>query len=75
MIAASLFLCRHRRKIRSRLGAIYTFTGAMAFLNEGIVDGHLLAIDEINKSGGLLGRKIELIGTTRESRPGYSLFP
>lgn len=44
-----------------KIGFIYTFTGAMAFLNQGIVNGHLLAIDEINKSGGLLGRKIEVI--------------
>lgn len=44
-----------------KIGAVYTFTGAMAFLNEGIVNGHLLAIDEINRSGGLLGRKIVLI--------------
>lgn len=44
-----------------KIGAVYTFTGAMAFLNENIVDGHALAVDEINKSGGLLGRKIEII--------------
>jgi branched-chain amino acid transport system substrate-binding protein len=44
-----------------KIGAVYTFTGAMAFLNENIVDGHALAVDEINKSGGLLGKKIEII--------------
>jgi ABC-type branched-subunit amino acid transport system substrate-binding protein len=33
-----------------KIGAVYTFTGAMAFLNEGIVDGHAMAIDEINKA-------------------------
>jgi branched-chain amino acid transport system substrate-binding protein len=44
-----------------KIGFVYTFTGSMAFLNQGIVNGHMLAIDEINKSGGLLGRKIEVI--------------
>lgn len=44
-----------------KIGAVYTFTGAMAFLNENIVDGHALAVDEINKAGGLLGRKIEIV--------------
>ncbi len=44
-----------------KVGAVYTFTGAMAFLNENIMDGHMMAIDEINKAGGLLGRKIEVI--------------
>ncbi|MGB3998813.1 putative Amino acid/amide ABC transporter substrate-binding protein, HAAT family [anaerobic digester metagenome] len=61
MIAAFAFPVQAQEKDPIKVGAIYTFTGAMAFLNEGIVDGHLLAIDEINKSGGLLGRKIELI--------------
>ena len=44
-----------------KIGFVYTFTGAMAFVNQNIMDGHELAIDEINKAGGLLGRKIEII--------------
>lgn len=52
-----------------KLGAAYPLSGAMALMTDGILKGHKLAIDEINKSGGILGRKIELIIKDDEGKP------
>lgn len=42
-----------------RLGILHSTSGAMAFAESGMVDGEMLAIEEINQAGGLLGRQIE----------------
>jgi urea transport system substrate-binding protein len=42
-----------------RLGVLHSLTGPYAFGEKGMVDAELLAIEEINREGGLLGRRVE----------------
>jgi len=41
-----------------KVGILYSLTGTMGISERSLVDASLMAIDEINKQGGLLGRKI-----------------
>jgi urea transport system substrate-binding protein len=40
------------------VGILHSLSGTMAISEKSLVDGELLAIDEINRSGGVLGREI-----------------
>ena len=40
-------------------GILHSLTGTMAYSEGPVIDATLLAIDEINRSGGLLGRRVE----------------
>ena len=42
-----------------RLGILHSLTGPMATSEKNAVDAELLAIEEINEGGGLLGRRVE----------------
>lgn len=42
-----------------RVGILHSLTGTMAISEKAVADATRLAIDEINRSGGLLGRQIE----------------
>ncbi len=42
-----------------KVGILHSLTGTMAISEKPVVDSTLMAIDEINQQGGLLGRKIE----------------
>lgn len=44
-----------------RVGVLHSLTGTMAVSEKPVVDATLLAIDEINAHGGLLGRKVEAV--------------
>ena len=44
-----------------RVGILHSETGTMAISEKSVRDATLLAIEEINESGGLLGRRIEPI--------------
>jgi branched-chain amino acid transport system substrate-binding protein len=52
-----------------KLGLVAAMSGQSAKSGEAIVRGLSLAIDEINASGGILGRKVELIVRDDESNP------
>ncbi|MFQ5451476.1 MAG: urea ABC transporter substrate-binding protein [Nitrospinaceae bacterium] len=41
-----------------KVGILHSLTGTMAFSEKPVVDAALLAIDEINRGGGVLGRKV-----------------
>lgn len=42
-----------------RVGILHSLTGTMAISEKSVVDGTVLAIEEINAAGGVLGRRIE----------------
>jgi urea transport system substrate-binding protein len=42
-----------------KVGILHSMSGAMAISEKSMVDGELLAIEEINARGGLLGRRID----------------
>ncbi|MCW8880471.1 MAG: urea ABC transporter substrate-binding protein [Kangiellaceae bacterium] len=60
---------RFSDRLPIKVGVMHSLTGTMAISEKGVVDAVLFAIDEINQSGGLLGRKIETIVKDGESSP------
>jgi len=56
-----------------RIGYILPLTGVSARLGKEVLDGSLLALEEINAAGGVLGRKIELIIEDDEGKPDKCL--
>jgi urea transport system substrate-binding protein len=42
-----------------KIGVLHSRTGTMAISENSVVDATLLAVEEINRAGGVLGRKIE----------------
>ena len=44
-----------------KVGILHSLTGTMAISEKSVVDATLLAIEEINESGGLLGQRIEAV--------------
>jgi len=42
-------------------GILHSLTGTMAYSESPVVDASLLAIDQLNRRGGLLGRRVEAI--------------
>ena len=51
------------------LGAIYNLTGTQAALDVPSAQGARLAVEEINRDGGLLGRSVRFVLEDGESRP------
>ena len=56
-----------------KIGLIASLSGPSAKSGEAITRGMLLAIDEINADGGLLGMPVELIRRDDENNPGKGL--
>ena len=52
-----------------KIGVMHSLTGTMAISEQGMVDAVLLAVEEINQKGGLLGRKIKPIVKDGQSEP------
>ncbi|MEN9220216.1 MAG: transporter substrate-binding protein, partial [Thermostichales cyanobacterium GMQP_bins_62] len=44
-----------------RVGILHSLSGTMAISERSVVDAELMAIEEINKAGGVLGKQIEPI--------------
>ena len=55
------------------IGAVFPLSGSVAFYGTESRDGALLAIDEINASGGLLGRQLTLIAEDDEGDSAKSV--
>ncbi len=52
-----------------RVGILHSLTGTMAASEKPVVDGCLLAIEQINANGGVLGRQVEAIVRDGASDP------
>src|SRR5262245_51355251 len=50
-----------------RVGVLHSLTGTMALSERSVVDALMLAIDEVNDAGGVLGRRVEPIVVDGES--------
>lgn len=50
-----------------KIGVLHSLTGTMAVSERSVVDAVLLAVEEINASGGVLGRRVEAIIEDGES--------
>jgi urea transport system substrate-binding protein len=55
-----------------RVGVLHSLTGTMAISERAVVDATLLAIDEVNQSGGVLGRRLEAV--VRDGRSDWPTF-
>ena len=52
-----------------KVGVLHSSTGTMASSEQPVINATLLAIEEINESGGLLGRPVEAVIADGESDP------
>jgi urea transport system substrate-binding protein len=55
------------RGVPIKVGVLHSRTGTMAISERPVIDATLLAIEEINEKGGLLGRRIEAVVYDGES--------
>jgi urea transport system substrate-binding protein len=55
-----------------RVGILHSFSGVMAIVEKSIVDAEMLAVDEINQAGGVLGQRIEAI--LEDGASDWSIF-
>jgi urea transport system substrate-binding protein len=55
------------RGVPIKVGVLHSRTGTMAISERPVIDATLLAIEEINESGGILGRPIEAVVEDGES--------
>jgi branched-chain amino acid transport system substrate-binding protein len=73
MLAASTFLISPNRLAAEetiKIGEFASLTGKEATYGQNAHKGTLLAIEEINAAGGVLGRKLELLTEDDQSKPG-----
>src|SRR5262249_21967136 len=73
LVAAGLSLpapCQNTVKI----GVILPITGSQAAFGEAIKNGYLIALDEVNAKGGLLGKKVELDIYDDQSKPEQAVL-
>lgn len=54
------------------VGILHSQTGPLAISERSMIDAELLAIDEVNRQGGLLGRKVE--GVVADGRSDPNVF-
>jgi urea transport system substrate-binding protein len=66
-LALGLFMTSYNRPIK--VGILHSLSGTMAISETAVVDAALMAIDEINAAGGLLGRRIEPVIADGASNP------
>ncbi|MGL4461127.1 MAG: urea ABC transporter substrate-binding protein [Planctomycetia bacterium] len=55
-----------------RVGILHSQTGTMAISEKSMIDSELLAIEEINEAGGLLGRRV--VADVRDGRSDWPVF-
>ncbi|WP_295578558.1 urea ABC transporter substrate-binding protein [uncultured Lamprocystis sp.] len=67
VLSVGLFNLRPTTLEPIRIGAVHALSGVMAESERGLVDAVRLAVDEINRDGGLLGRRVELIVADSQS--------
>jgi urea transport system substrate-binding protein len=70
-ISALLFCGCSNRETREpiRIGVLHSFSGTMALSEKPVAEATLLAVNDINARGGLLGRRIEAISADGRSDP------
>lgn len=54
-----------------KIAALHSITGPMAISEKPLVDAITLAVEEINATGGLLGRPVQLLIVDGKSNPNY----
>ena len=70
--AAALLAAVVRAEDPIKIGEFASMTGKEATYGQTVHKGTLLAIEELNAAGGVLGRKFELVTEDNQSKPGES---
>jgi branched-chain amino acid transport system substrate-binding protein len=74
LCAMSLVLsCKAKESDTVSIGAVFPLSGAVAFYGTESRDGALLAIEQLNAAGGLLGKKIALLSEDDEGNAEKSV--
>lgn len=66
------FMFFQKEQLTIKVGILHSLTGTMAISENPVKDATMLALNEINDQGGLLGRKIEIV--IRDGRSDASVF-
>ena len=69
LICHSIYLYKSQKKPSLKIGLIHSFNGTMKESEIPLLISALLAVDEINESGGVLERQLELIVADGMSNP------
>lgn len=70
MIIGALVGCNSKSESETvKVGLLHSLTGSMAISEVSVRDAELLAIEEINEAGGVLGKKIESVEEDGASDP------
>ena len=72
-VATLLISCRANDDQVIRIGAIFPLSGPVAFYGTESRDGGILAVEEINAAGGLLGKQLVLLIEDDEGRPELTI--
>ena len=72
VISAAFLAVLARAQDTIKIGEFASMTGKEATFGQFAHKGTLLAIEEVNAAGGVLGRKLELILEDNQSKPGES---
>ena len=72
MLGAGLLAATAVAQETIKIGEFASLTGKEAVFGQNAHKGTLLAIEEVNAAGGVLGRKLELITEDDQSKPGES---
>ena len=65
----SLTSCSKQKKTVVKVGLLHSLTGTMSISETGVRDAELLAIQELNDAGGVLGCQIKVIEEDGKSNP------
>jgi len=69
LIVAIAYLLLKKEEPPVYIGVLHSLSGTMSMSEKGVVKATLAAIEEVNKAGGILGRKLEPIVIDGESTP------
>jgi branched-chain amino acid transport system substrate-binding protein len=70
-LVATATLAQDKKPIK--IGLLYSLSGLAAVYTQGTVIGHEIAAEEINATGGVLGRKIEYVVRDDKLKPGEAV--
>ena len=70
ILSSILFVsCKHSKSKTVKVGLLHSLTGTMAISEVAVHDAELLAIEELNEAGGVLGCQIKAIEEDGKSNP------
>jgi urea transport system substrate-binding protein len=71
-LALGYWISAGRSRDPIRVGVLHSLSGTMAISERAVVDATLLAIDDVNRTGGVLGRRVEAV--VRDGRSDWPTF-